>query len=110
MGMSKDVIEWAIAMILVGTLGITGLSIYINETTTGGALSNADSTVTLIVGTVFILLAVIGLALKFMPSELKGKIGLWTPAQLPATYTVNHSATKTQQKQVYSVSNFEQVG
>jgi uncharacterized membrane protein YqhA len=71
-------IKWGIAMIIVATLGITGLSMYINATATGSSeMDNASPTIVMIVGTLVILLACLGLALAFMPPELKSKIGLW---------------------------------
>lgn len=71
-------VKWGIAMIIVATLGITGLSLYINATTTGAdEMSNASPLVIMIVGTLVILLACLGLALAFMPPELKSKMGLW---------------------------------
>ena len=71
-------IKWGIAMIIVATLGITGLSLYLNATAVGAdEMTNANATVTLIVGTLVIILACLGLALAFMPPELKSRIGLW---------------------------------
>ena len=111
MGLSRDVVEWGVAMILMGTIGITGLSLYINATA-DGSLANADSTTTLIVGTVLILLAVLGIGLKFMPQELKTKIGL---SCVPTQPTLNadihyNSKPKTQQKIITALSNFEVCG
>lgn len=107
MGLSRDVVEYAVAMILMGTIGIVGFSLYINATTTGGALANADSTTTLVLGTVFILLATLGLALKFMPSELKSKIGL---VCVPTQPTFSTPQQRTQAKRIYSESAFEAIG
>lgn len=74
----KYAIKWSIAMIIVATIGIFGLSMYINATATGAdEMTNASGAVILIVGTVVVLLACVGLALAFMPPELKSKIGMW---------------------------------
>lgn len=64
-------IELAMSIIIVGLLVPTGVGLLINAT-----LPGADPTVLLMWQILLPVFIVLGLALAFMPTELKSKIGL----------------------------------
>jgi type IV secretory pathway TrbL component len=70
-GLARYAVEMGIALIVVALIIPMGLVMIAEANLTG-----VNSSVATIITIVFPILAVLGLALKFMPDELKSRVGI----------------------------------
>lgn len=103
-GVAGYIFEMAIALIMTGFLVPLGMSYLFN----GSSWGTTDAIIVTLGTTVLGIMVVIGLMLRFMPPELKSRVGMWYKPNIPQLQVkTEHKARKMNQKKVLSVSHFE---